>query len=206
MNQSHSKEKILRAAITEFAAKGKAGARMDSIAAAAGVNKAMLYYYYTSKDALFKESLRQLFLLIMDKQRYFAHIEGTVGQKLRIMVSDIIDIIQEHPEMGRLLMHELLGNEHNLSAIARELSPGQNIPTLTGIAPMLMEALAKDELRGSDVVHLTINVISLCFFPMLFLPLIKAMWNMADLDESTFFERRKESIIDLLDHGLFKEA
>ena len=54
-----TQERILAAATTEFAAKGIAGARVDDIAAAAGVNKRMLYYYFGSKEELFREILRR---------------------------------------------------------------------------------------------------------------------------------------------------
>jgi AcrR family transcriptional regulator len=54
-----TKERILDAALHEFAAKGIAGARVDAIAKRAGVNKAMLYYYFESKEGLFREVLGQ---------------------------------------------------------------------------------------------------------------------------------------------------
>ena len=48
-----TREALLKAGLAEFAAKGLAGARTDAIAAAAGVNKALIYYYFKSKDALY---------------------------------------------------------------------------------------------------------------------------------------------------------
>ena len=54
-----TKRRILSAALREFSAKGIAGARVDAIAARAKVNKRMLYYYFGSKDGLFREILRR---------------------------------------------------------------------------------------------------------------------------------------------------
>jgi AcrR family transcriptional regulator len=54
-----TKAKILAAAVREFSAKGISGARVDAIAARAGVNKRMLYYYFESKEGLFREILRR---------------------------------------------------------------------------------------------------------------------------------------------------
>jgi AcrR family transcriptional regulator len=54
-----TKERILAAALREFSDKGIAGARVDAIAARAKVNKRMLYYYFGSKDGLFREILRR---------------------------------------------------------------------------------------------------------------------------------------------------
>jgi AcrR family transcriptional regulator len=54
-----TKERILAAALAEFSEKGISGARVDAIADRAGVNKRMLYYYFGSKDDLFREILRR---------------------------------------------------------------------------------------------------------------------------------------------------
>jgi AcrR family transcriptional regulator len=54
-----TKAKILAAAVREFSAKGISGARVDAIAARARVNKRMLYYYFESKEGLFREILRR---------------------------------------------------------------------------------------------------------------------------------------------------
>lgn len=57
-NPERTRERILAAALKEFAARGFAGARVDAIAGRAGVNKRMLYHYYGDKEALFREVLR----------------------------------------------------------------------------------------------------------------------------------------------------
>jgi AcrR family transcriptional regulator len=54
-----TKARILAAALREFSAKGISGARVDAIAARAKVNKRMLYYYFESKEGLFREILRR---------------------------------------------------------------------------------------------------------------------------------------------------
>jgi AcrR family transcriptional regulator len=58
-NPERTRERILRAALKEFAAKGFAGARVEAIARRAGVNKRMLYHYFGNKQALFGEVLKR---------------------------------------------------------------------------------------------------------------------------------------------------
>src|SRR5437016_13458840 len=58
-NPERTQERILKAAFKEFAGKGFAGARVDSIARRAGINKRMLYHYFGDKEALFREVLRR---------------------------------------------------------------------------------------------------------------------------------------------------
>ncbi len=59
-----SPDRILNAAALEFAERGFAGARVDRIARRARVNKAMLYYYFGSKQALYRALLRRMFALV----------------------------------------------------------------------------------------------------------------------------------------------
>ncbi len=70
-----TKAKIISAAIEVFAVKGKHGARMEEIAEKANVNKALLYYYYTSKDLLFKEVLKNIIHTI--SKSLVTHMEKT---------------------------------------------------------------------------------------------------------------------------------
>src|SRR5476651_114113 len=58
-NPERTRERILAAALKEFAAKGFAGARVDVIARRASINKRMLYHYFGNKEKLFRAVLRQ---------------------------------------------------------------------------------------------------------------------------------------------------
>ncbi|MBN2384152.1 TetR/AcrR family transcriptional regulator [bacterium] len=205
MEKTDSRDRIIAVAIAEFADKGKAGARMERIAHEAGVNKAMLYYYFSSKDTLYYEALKAVFGIIMDKQRYLARTSGTIRSRIHEIVNHIIETGQAHPEYIRLIMHEILSSEQNLATIAKELSPDQAVPYTTGIATMLIEGQEQGLIRSGDILQIAISIIALCFFHTLWFPLIKAMWHAADLDEAAFVECRKAYIMDLLENGLISE-
>lgn len=91
---------IIESATAEFTACGLAGARVESIAARAGVNKALLYHYFADKESLFQHILEckmhQLTSINMDPQRA-AEIAG-----------DLFDFYAENPELMRLMMWEAL--------------------------------------------------------------------------------------------------
>ena len=76
-----TKERILAAALHEFSAKGISGARVDAIASRAKVNKRMLYYYFGSKDELFREILRRRLAerTRTDVAHAVAHTSGAPG-------------------------------------------------------------------------------------------------------------------------------
>lgn len=93
--------KLLEAARAEFAAKGIAGARVDAIAAAAGVNKQLVYYYFGSKDGLFREILRQR---LARPTAVPADDSPTTGARLAAVARGHLD----DPDYVRLLMWEAL--------------------------------------------------------------------------------------------------
>ena len=94
-----TKRLILDAAATEFCDAGPAGARIDSIAAAAGVNKRMLYHYFGSKDGLFAAVLTDRLESALD-----APADANLADRLAALQRHAV----AHPEDIRLLMWEAL--------------------------------------------------------------------------------------------------
>ena len=78
-NPKRSRERILAAALKEFAAKGFAGARVDFIARCAAINKRMLYHYFGSKEGLFKAVLRRK---ITERQAWAETLSGDPAESL----------------------------------------------------------------------------------------------------------------------------
>lgn len=78
-NPEHSRERILAAALKEFAAKGFAGARVDFIARRAAINKRMLYHYFGNKEDLFREVLR---LKMAERQAWAETLSGDPAESL----------------------------------------------------------------------------------------------------------------------------
>lgn len=78
-NPKRSRERILAAALREFAAKGFAGARVDFIARRAAINKRMLYHYFGNKENLFREVLR---LKMAERQAWADNLSGDPAESL----------------------------------------------------------------------------------------------------------------------------
>src|SRR3954451_23804385 len=86
---SDSRERILRAAAAEFAARGFAGANVDRIARAARVNKAMIYYHFTSKAALYREIVRDMFEAVAVRLDQVSRMDSRPDHKIRAFVEAI---------------------------------------------------------------------------------------------------------------------
>src|SRR3954451_14445369 len=103
-----TRQEILDAAIQEFASEGVAGARTDSIAQAAGVNKALLYYYFGDKEALYAATLEAVFSGLAGGLH--AILQGPLadGEKILHYALAHFDYIATHREYGRLVQHEMM--------------------------------------------------------------------------------------------------
>src|SRR5271167_2866620 len=78
-NPERTRERILSAALKEFAAHGFAGARVDAIARRADINKRMLYHYFVNKEKLFRAVLRQK---IAERRAWADHLPGDPAERL----------------------------------------------------------------------------------------------------------------------------
>src|SRR6204780_1464638 len=101
-----SQAAILRAAVAEFAEHGIAGARTDAIARAAHVNKALLYYYFKDKDALYEAVLDHVFSGLRDC--VMPVLESALGPREKIMeyVARYFDYIAANPRFPRVVQAE----------------------------------------------------------------------------------------------------
>jgi TetR/AcrR family transcriptional regulator len=145
---------ILDAASVEFAERGFAGARVDEIAARAGVNKAMLYYRVGDKQTLYNAVLMRNF------DRVSAALEGAVGasgsarDRLEAVITAMVRMVQAHPDHPRIVLREIASGGVNLpSAVLARM-----IDVVDVVRGLLVEGVANGEFRALDPVlaHLTI--------------------------------------------------
>src|SRR5258708_31818784 len=92
-----SRERVFAAAAAEFAARGYAGANVDRIARAARLNKAMIYYHFTSKAALYREILREMFDAVRTRIGEVAASDATPEDKIRAYLQAIATGAEARP-------------------------------------------------------------------------------------------------------------
>jgi TetR/AcrR family transcriptional regulator len=102
-----SRAAILQAAIREFAREGVAGARTDAIAKAARVNKALLYYYFRDKDALYGAALEQVFRERDAVLMPILRANTPPGEKLLLYLGAFFDFLASHPEHREMVQREM---------------------------------------------------------------------------------------------------
>ena len=154
---------ILASARDEFSARGLAGARMDSIAERAGLNKRLIYYYFGSKDDLFLAVLERVYADIREAEQRLHLEEIDPVEAIRQLVSFTWNYYLEHPEFITLLNSE---NLHCAAHLKRSDRIQEMNSPLVQLLDTVLERGRRDDLfrAGVDPVQLYISIASLCYF------------------------------------------
>ncbi len=111
-----SRRRLVKAAAAEFAARGFAGANVDRIARAARVNKAMIYYHFTSKAALYREILRDMFEAVAVRVEEASRMDSHADVKVRAFVEAIAIEAEARPHFPPIWFREIAENGTHLDA------------------------------------------------------------------------------------------
>ncbi len=111
-----SRRRLVTAAAAEFAARGFAGANIDRIARAARINKAMIYYHFTSKAALYREILRDMFEAVAVRVEEASRMNSHADVKVRAFVEAIAIEAEARPHFPPIWFREIAENGTHLDA------------------------------------------------------------------------------------------
>lgn len=158
-----ARDAILAAARSEFAAKGLPGARVNEIAERAGVNKQLIYYYFGSKDKLYRAALESVYGEIRALERGLKLDEAPPEQAMASLVGFSFDYLAQHPDFIGLL-----NQENARGALHVRASPAiraTNSPLIELIATTLKRGVRLKVFRsGIDPVELYISVAGMSYF------------------------------------------
>jgi len=162
-NPARNQERILKAATEEFARYGLGGARVDRIAARAGANKRMLYYYYGNKEDLFLKVLEARYAHIRRAELGLHLLDLDPVQGMRRMVEFTWDYYLKHPEFLTLLNSENLHRARHLQR-SRDIA-AMHSPLIALLRDLLLRGERAGKFRkGVDPVQLYISIAGLGYF------------------------------------------
>jgi len=197
---SETERAIFDAALEVFARKGKDGARMQAIADAAGINKAMLHYYFRSKDQLYDEVFGFTMRRFMASFGASLQEAPTFEETLRAFIEGYVDFIRDNEHTMRLMVNENLAGGSVLGDHLRRLKESGAAPPRI-LAEQIEQAVDQGEIRPVDPDHTVLSVISACLFFFVARPTVEMMHPASD-DWASFVEARKEHLFDLMYRGL----
>jgi TetR/AcrR family transcriptional regulator len=198
---SDTERQIFDAALQVFARKGRDGARMQAIADAADINKAMLHYYFRDKETLYAE----VFAFTM--RRFMASFGAslkeapTFAETLQVFIEGYVDFVRSNEDAMRLMVNENLAGGTLLGDHLRRLKQSDDAPPQI-LIDKIEAAVDAGEIRPVDPHQTVLSVVSACIFFFVTQPTVQQMHPDAADDWSAFIEDRKDHLFDLLYHGL----
>jgi TetR/AcrR family transcriptional regulator len=194
-------QRILRAAEENFAERGLAGARIGAIARAARVNKALLYYYFSSKEELHRFTLSTLFRQLREQTSAALDRPGSPREQLLRYINSYFDFMVAHPNYPRLFERELMSQEPRLVGLVQEhLRPLH--ARLTGV---IRAGIAQGEFRRVHPQHTLFSLVAMTVFYFAAAPVLTQLWRIEPLAPRRVAARRR-AVLDFVEHALFLPA
>ena len=191
-----TRKKLLTAARREFADRGLAGARVDEIAARAGVNKQLVYHYFGDKDALYLAVLEWVYEEIRAQERKLNLTGLPPRQAIRKLIESSFDHLAAHPDFILLLNDENRGGARHVRT-SRRLE-AMHSPLVNMVSKILSEGVRAGVFRkGINPVHLYISIAGLSYFFFSNTPTLSAIFG-KDLAGAAARSARRKHVVDLV--------
>ncbi len=171
IKKDNTEEKILVAAQSVFIKKGMDGSRMQEIADEAGINKALLHYYFRSKQKLFEAIFSKVFKQIFPDLKNLLFSEKPIQEKLGTFIEKYIDLLMKNPFLPTFVLKEINRDPEFLASILKK--QGVNPEDILQLIDKEME---KGTIRKFDPRDLMINILALSIFPFAARPLMQIMF------------------------------
>lgn len=204
--ETDAQEAILEAAHEVFIRHGTAGARMREIAEAAGVNQALLHYYFRSKEglarAVFVRAARQLMPAVIEAVGSPLPLE----EKVERVVATEMSVLSEHPYLPGYVLCELAHHPERVNQLVQAaLGEGHERAGLDALAVLrsqLEEAETEGRVRALSAESFVVNLLAMAIFPFAARPLLEIMLGLDGDAYEAFLDRRRKELSGFFLRGL----
>jgi len=198
IKDENAESQILIAAENVFQRKGMDGSRMQEIANEAGINKAMLHYYYRSKQQLFEAVFARAFSLLAPQLKKILNDDSSIEEKIRNFTSNYISFVSKHPFLPNFVIQEINRNPEFILKMKSNLG----FPNIEKFKKQVETEIESGILKPIKGEQLFINILSLSIFPFVASPLIKAFINLDEKGFKRIIEERKTEVADFIIHSI----
>jgi AcrR family transcriptional regulator len=185
-----TEERIKEAARKLFTQKGFAATRTRDIAAEAGINLALLNYYFRTKQKLFDLIMEENFKKFLTGISFHVKDETlTFEERVTKIISSYIDFLREFPDLPLFVINEIRGNPHNMVASLRD-DVGLD-------RSRFFQQIAEAKREGKNALepfHFIANLVGLTVFPFLARPVLQRLTGVNDEQFDKLIEERKNLI------------
>jgi TetR/AcrR family transcriptional regulator len=200
-NDKLTEEKIFEAATDVFVDKGMDGARMQDIASHAGINKALLHYYYRTKDQLFNAVFEMLAARVLKKFAPVFDENLSLEAKIRFFFKEHITFLQENPKLPVFILNEINRNPARIKMLLKNIhfeSVWQKL------YDQHKKELDKYNITEENLPQLMTSIASLSVFPFAARGIIEGILGKVGIDFDDYIEKRKDFAADFVISAITK--
>lgn len=190
----NTETEILIAAKEIFQQKGMAGARMQEIADKAKINKALLHYYYRSKQLLFEAVFKSAFSLLAPQLNKVLNDDSDLFEKIRKFTENYVSFVIKHPYLPNFVIQELNKNPE----FVKKLRSEKKFPSIEKFKVQVSDAIIQGIIKPIEAEQLFINIISLNIFPFIGEPLLMTLVNVDKESYNKILENRKTEVAEFI--------
>jgi AcrR family transcriptional regulator len=200
-NEKLTEEKIFEAATIVFEEEGLSGARMQSIADRAGINKALLHYYFRTKDHLFEAVFTKLAKKMFMKFNPIFENNLSLEEKIRFFFKEHISFMQQNPKLPGFILNEINHNPQRIQKLIKNIE-------FKNLWLKILEQ-HKDELYKYNITEETLpqimtTIASLSVFPFAAKGILEVIFENMGVDFDKFIELRKNFAADFVIKAITK--
>ena len=196
-----TEDRIKAAARKVFHQKGYAGTRTRDIAEEAGINHAMLNYYFRSKEKLFGIVMMETMAQFFKGVNLMLNDESTsLDEKIDLIVSNYVDLLLKEPELPTFILNEVRPNPQAFV----EQNPIKEALTHSVLTRQYAEAVARGEITEPNLMQAILNVIGLVIFPFIAKPILTSIINIPEEQYKALMLQRKTLIPQWIKAMLWK--
>ena len=200
VKELNTEQLILEGARKVFIIKGFDGARMQEIADESGINKALLHYYYRSKDKLFEAVFTEALGKFLPKLGEIFNSDDDLCKKIESFVDIYIDMLIANPYLPMFILHEINRDHKRIINLMKQsgLKP-------EGIIKQIQNDIKNKKINHISPEQLIVNMLSLCIFPVAGRPLIQGiLFNNNKKNYDKFLLERKKEVTKFILNSICK--
>ena len=190
----NTEQRILEAARKAFMHKGMSGARMQDIADEAGINKALLHYYFRNKDQLFEMVFKEAFTRFLPRLNQLIESDLGLFDKIETFVGDYIEMALQNPFLPLFVLNEM----NKQPAVFFKKMWAGHPPKIQKLIQQINEEVKKGTIKKINPVHLVMNMLSLCVFPFVGKPMFQMVMHLDETQYQNLMQSRKKDVADFI--------
>lgn len=199
-----AQQRILKSAVKEFAKSGFWGARVSRIAKGAGINKAMIFYYFSSKEKLYRVIMEESLKGLLEDVGKSIMKTDDPERLFEVLPEVYIRFFSKKQFLAKIIIHDLVQNPDHISKIITDIFQNTSFKPQIILQGMVHKWYEKGIISESDPVHIILNIMPPALFCFIGLPMVEAVLDRKVNIDDQFIESRIKSVVNLIKRGMLK--